>query len=217
MKLTLTNDDIDAIIEKKYGTDKRELTSEEEIFIRTYVETLNKKLSWETAFNNGKSDPSGTTKANGVLDKPEIARRVADLMQKSLDADVSKSPNMLLKYIERYMELDLSHFYTDDGVIIPMSELSTEDRLLASNIVKQVNNRTGEILLTYQLPDKLKLLDHLSKLVTFVAQVRNLTGDNVSQSAEAAQKRDEIFNLGKKTAGNYKVVEDEEIVPEESP
>ena len=134
-------------------------------------------------------------------------------LQRSLDAEIAKSPNLLLKYIERYMELDPADYYEDDGRPKPMSELPVEARLLISNINKQSNPRTGAIIMTYVLPDKTKLLDKLSDLVKFVAQVRATLGDNLDMVGEAAKKRDEIFSKYKeKPVNSFKVVDNEDTV-----
>jgi len=191
----LTKEEIDAVVDEVLEGDRRPLTEQEQNFIRFYAESLNKKLSYERAFLDGGTDPNGTTRANEILSKPEIGRRVAKLMQQNLDSDVSRSPNLLLKYIERYLELDPANYYNDDGSIIKFSDLSTEARLLISNINKQINNRTGQVVLSYALPDKIKLLDHLVKLVAFVTQVRALAGDTTNMSAEAQKKRDAIFAM----------------------
>lgn len=205
----IDSEEIEQVIEKSLPTDKKILTEQEENFIRFYVETLNKRQSYRDAYNNGVSKSHDNDYANALLDRPEIGRRVSILIQKNLDMDVAKSPSLLLKYIERYLELDPATFYTDDGEIIPLSQLPPEHRLLISNINKQVNNRTGEVLLTYQLPDKFKLLDYLAKLVTFVGQVRALTGNTGNDTAAAEKKRNEIFNKGKKIDAEVKDIQDE--------
>lgn len=212
MKLDLTSEQINAVIAADYATDRRPLTPEEEEFIRIYAETLNKKRAYEKSHLDGKSDLHASTRATELLDRPEIGRRVAELMQKNLDADVAKSPNLLLKYIERYLELDPINFYNDDGTIIPLSELSPENRMLISNVSKIINNRTGDVVVTYTLPDKIKLLDHLSKLVTFVSQVRALSSDGSLNSAEAEKRRNEIFNEGRNAGSDDFTVLDEQTV-----
>lgn len=162
----------------------------EDKFVEYYVETLNKRIAYEKAFG---PDEKALAKANKLLQREDIASRISDEMQKKLDSDVAKSPALLLKYIEQYLQLDPADFYTDDGRVIPLSQLSPENRILISNINKQINVRDGKVLLTYNLPDKLKLLDHLSRLVAFVAQVRALTNKDDSNAEEAERKRKEIL------------------------
>jgi phage terminase small subunit len=164
------------------------LTAKEEEFVHAYCETLNKTRAYYAVF--GKTDTSSATK---MIERPHVYQAIATQLQKNLDAEVARSPNLLLKYIERYMELDPSEYYDDDGKVKPLSSLDIDKRLLVSNVTKQVNNRTGAIVLSYALPDKTKLLDKLSELVRFVAQVRAMTGDTLDLAGEAARKRDEIF------------------------
>lgn len=170
---------------------EKTLTEQEQIFIDSYCQSLNKSLAYQKAF--GKSDDS-THMATRVIDRPHVYAAIRDRLQRNLDAEIAQAPNILLKYIEKYMELDPADYYDDDGKCKPMSELPIEARLLISNVTKIVNNRTGAIVMTYVLPDKSKLLDKLSYLVKFVAQVRTVIGDQLDMVGEAAKKRDEIFN-----------------------
>jgi len=212
MKLNIPPDEIEKVIKTPLETDKHPLTPEEENFIQYYIETLNKRLAYEKAFNNGQTLPFSSVKASELMERPEISQRIAELMQKNLDADVAKSPNLLLKYIERFLELDPAEYYDDVGRIKPFSQLSVEQRLLISNVNKIVNNRTGDIVVTYQLPDKLKLLDQLSKLVTFVAEVRKITdSNNVNKIEEAEKRRNEIFNNYLNVDSNSEEIDDTEI------
>ena len=188
------------------------LTDQEKIFVEEYCSSLNKTLSYRKAFGEtGKKNEA--TLANQIIERPHVYNQIQMQLQRSLDAEIAKSPNLLLKYIERYMELDPADYYEDDGRPKPMSELPVESRLLISNINKQSNPRTGAIIMTYVLPDKTKLLDKLSDLVKFVAQVRATLGDNLDMVGEAAKKRDEIFNKYKaKPVNSFKETDNEDTM-----
>lgn len=188
------------------------LTDQEKIFVEEYCSSLNKTLSYRKAFGEtGKKNEA--TLANQIIERPHVYNQIQMQLQRSLDAEIAKSPNLLLKYIERYMELDPADYYEDDGRPKPMSELPVESRLLISNITKQSNPKTGAIIMTYVLPDKTKLLDKLSDLVKFVAQVRATLGDNLDMVGEAAKKRDEIFNKYKaKPVNSFKETDNEDTM-----
>ena len=171
-----------------------EFSEQEKTFIQLYSESLNKTRSYVQAFDWKGDGPGAIQRATTLLKNPKIHAEVSKRIQSGLDLDVSKSPSLLLKYIEAYLQLDVMDYYTDEGNTIPLSELSPEQRMLISNVVKQINNKTGQVEVTYALPDKTKLLDKLSDLVKFVAQVKAFTGDIGDESSEAARKRDEIFN-----------------------
>lgn len=178
--------------------DNAPLTDKEKLFIMYYTESLNKTLAYRKAYpeelKNLNTVSSITNRAIRLLEKPKIKKIIHDKIQKSLDQEIAKSPNVLLKQIERYLELDPADFYRDDGTVIPLSELDEEKRLLISNINKQISAKTGGVVLTYELPSKIKLLDKLSDLVKFVAQVRAVAGETQDTSSDAAKKRDAIFN-----------------------
>lgn len=182
----------DAIIEAPI------ITPQEQLFIDEYCVSLNKALAFRKAYPE-RTGENASARAAEIIDKPHIYEKIADKLQRYLDTEIARAPNVLLKYIERFMELDPSVYYNDDGTCKPMSELSTEARLLISNVDKQVNNRTGNIVMTYVLPEKSKLLDKLSELVRFVAQVRAMLGDRGDAINEAARKRDAILNKYRKT------------------
>lgn len=183
---------------------EKPLTEQEQIFVEQYCQSLNKTLAYQKAF--GKTN-DGAHMASRVIDRPHVYAAIRDKLQRNLDAEIAQAPNILLKYIEKYMELDPADYYEDDGRCKPMSELPIEARLLISNVTKIVNNRNGAIVMTYVLPDKSKLLDKLSDLVKFVAQVRTVIGDNLDMVGEAAKKRDEIFNRykDKNVTGGFSV------------
>lgn len=172
-----------------------EFTEQEKLFIQYYSESLNKTRAYIQAFNYTGESNNAMNRASTLLKDPKIHAEVSKRLQSGLDLDVSKSPSLLLKYIEAYLQLDISDYYLDNGDIIPLSELSPEVRMLVSNVTKQINNKTGGVELTYNLPDKAKLLDKLSDLVKFVAQVRAFSGDVGDEASEAARKRDEVFNM----------------------
>ena len=178
-----------------------QLTDQEKIFVEEYCSSLNKRLAYRRAFGETGKQNEGKL-ADQVIERPAVYNHIQATLQRSLDSEIAKSPNLLLKYIERYMELDPADYYEDDGKPKLMSELDVEKRLLISNINKQANPRTGAIIMTYILPDKSKLLDKLSDLVKFVAQVRATLGDNLDMVGEAAKKRDEIFNKYKQKPVN---------------
>jgi len=172
-----------------------EFTEQEKLFIQYYSESLNKTRAYIQAFDYKGENVNAMNRATTLLKDPKIHSEVSKRLQSGLDLDVSKSPSLLLKYIEAYLQLDISDYYEDNGDIIPLSELSPEVRMLVSNVTKQINNKTGGVELTYNLPDKAKLLDKLSDLVKFVAQVRAFSGDVGDEASEAARKRDEVFAM----------------------
>ena len=177
------------------AVDDSGFTDQEKAFIQYYSESLNKTRAYIQAFDYKGESQNATNRATTLLKDPKIHSEVSKRLQSGLDLDVSKSPSLLLKYIEAYLQLDISDYYEDNGDIIPLSELQPEVRMLVSNVTKQINNKTGGVELTYNLPDKAKLLDKLSDLVKFVAQVRAFSGDVGDESSEAARKRDEVFSM----------------------
>jgi hypothetical protein len=169
------------------------LTDKEKLFIMYYAESLNKTQAYKRAFPEDKVK-FPAVKANALLEKPMIKKQVNELIQKTVDLEVSKSPALLLKMIERFLEIDPASYYHDDGSVIPLSELTVEQRLMINNVDKQISAKTGGVVLAYNLPNKQKTLDRLESLVTLVTKVRAVSGETTDTSGDAAKKRDEIFN-----------------------
>lgn len=176
------------------------LTPAEEVFVEEYMSTLNKTVAYRKAYPEDTRKENATRRATEVLERPHVYAVIVTRLQTSLDAEVARSPNVLLKYIERFLEIDPTVYYEDDGRVRPLSDIPVEDRLLISNVNKQVNVKTGAIVLSYVLPDKSRLLDKLSELVRFVSQVRAMTGDKDNEVDEAAKKRKAVFDNFKRTS-----------------
>ena len=174
--------------------DNTPLTDKEKLFVLYYTESLNKSESYRKAFPEDKSKSSVVGKADKLLAKPKIKKEVNEIIQKTIDADLMRSPAILLKQIERYLEFDICDYYYDDGRVKPSAEIPVEKRLLINNINKQVLQKNGGVVLTYELPPKIKVLDKLESLVSLVAKVRAASADTADTSSDVAKKRDEIFN-----------------------
>lgn len=172
---------------------REEITEQEQIFIDHYTQTLNKSQAYRKAFPDC-PERYATTKANALLKNPIIKKKVNELVQKDVDEATARSPAILLKQIERYLELDPADYYHDDGSIKKLSELTYEQRTLIDNFVKQVNSRTGDVELSYSLPSRTKILDQLGSLVSLITKVRAVSGETADTGSDAAKKRDEIFN-----------------------
>lgn len=178
--------------------DNIEVGPREKVFIDEYVATLNKAQSFRVAFPEI-PDNQIRTKVNALLEKQSVKNIVAQKMQKNLDADVSRSPSILLKYVERFVDLDVSKYYYSDGTAKPLEEIEPEDRLLIENISTTVNNKTGTERVAYVLPSKLKALDKLESIVKLMLAARSVVEDAYdSRAEEDARKRDEIFNMDSK-------------------
>ena len=169
-----------------------ELSSDDKLFIQYYTETLNKAQSYKRVFPEFEGKDV-KYRVNKLLDRPEIKQEINIILQRRTMSDVSESPALLLHKIKQFLEIDPATYYKDDGTIIPMSELTEEQRVLISNIDKQINNRSGGVVLSYQLPSKSKLLDQLTTLVAMLAkEIAKNAGDS-GNDEEAKKKRDKIF------------------------
>ena len=172
--------------------DNPEISEAEQKFVDHYTAHLNKSAAWREAFPNYGLDYG---RINTLLDKPSIKEQITTRIQKNLDGEIARSPAMLFKYVDRFLSLDISDFYTSDGVAIPLDEIDEEKRLLIMSIGRTVNNKTGETFIEYTLPNKEKAIDRLLDVVKLLVESRKVVGNEFADEAtEAARMRDQIFN-----------------------
>lgn len=171
-----------------------EISPPEMIFVDTYTNTLNKTQSMRKAFPDLPKEQY-YDKANQLLTKPAIKQLVSEAIQKNLDGDVSRTPAMLLKYIEGTLGLEMSDFYKPDGEAIPLDEIDPDKLSYVINVDAVVNNKSGLFRTKYVLPNKEKAVDRLIDIVKLLTESRKVVGNEFADEAtEAARMRDQIFN-----------------------
>jgi hypothetical protein len=169
-----------------------EISPNEQIFVDQYVATLNKGASFRAAFPTITVDYG---RINALLDKSAIKEQISLRIQKNLDGEISRSPAMLFKYVDKFLNMDISDFYRADGTAIPLDEIDEEKRLLVMNISRTVNNKTGQSYVEYTLPNKEKAIDRLLDVVKLLVESRKVVGNEFADEVgEAARMRDQIFN-----------------------
>lgn len=165
--------------------------------------------------NNGMNGPVAAAKVYGYKDKGAAAKatalinggRVYPVLQTLIKHSVSKqlqfSPALLMTSIQTWLQYDIRQYYNNDGSAIPLDDIGEDFRQLISGVDYTINNRTGERLVSYKLPDKYKALQELSSIVKFLQSIQQGSPEDDS---EAAVKRDQIFG----TVSNYRPVQGEE-------
>lgn len=171
-----------------------EISPPEQVFVDQYVSTLNKSGAWKIAFPTISVDYG---RINALLDKPAIKEQISLRIQKNLDGEIARSPAMLFKYVDKFLNMDISDFYTADGAAIPLDQIDEEKRLLIMGLSLTMNNKTGETFVNYTLPNKEKAIDRLLDVVKLLVESRKVVGNEFADEAtEAARMRDSIFNNG---------------------
>jgi len=173
-----------------------EISPPEQVFVEAYTNTLNKTQSMRKAFPDMPKEQY-YDKANQLLTKPAIKQLVSESIQRNLDGDVSRTPAMLLKYIEGTLGLEMSDFYTSDGEAIPLDDIDPDKLSYIINVDAVVNNKSGLFRTKYVLPNKEKAVDRLIDIVKLLTESRKVVGNEFADEVgEAARMRDSIFNSG---------------------
>jgi hypothetical protein len=169
-----------------------EISEAEQVFIDDYTEHLQKSSAWKHAF------PSYTVdygRINALLDKPSVKEQINIRLQKNLDGEISRSPAMLLKLVERVTNIQISEFYDEDGTAKPLSQISPELQTLITGIDYSINNKNSERYVKYTLLNKEKAIDRLLDVVKLLVESRKVVGNEFADEVgEAARMRDQIFN-----------------------
>jgi len=155
----------------------------------------------------GSTQGASYGKANTVINSGKVFPVIQLLIKHSINKQLQFSPALLMSNIQTWLQYDIRNYYTSDGSAIELDDISEDARQLISGVDYTVNNRTGERLVTYKLPDKYKALQELSSIVKFLQSIQSASPEDDS---EAALKRDQIF----KKVTNYRPV-NAEVAKEE--
>jgi hypothetical protein len=169
-----------------------EISEAEQRFIDSYTEHLNKSAAWKEAFPNYGLDYG---RINALLEKPVVKEQISTRLQKNLDGEISRSPAMLLKLVERVTNIKISEFYDANGTAKSLDQISPELQSMITGINLSMNNKTGDKYITYSLLSKEKAIDRLLDVVKLLVESRKVVGNEFADEAtEAARMRDQIFN-----------------------
>ena len=186
--------DTNIIVSFQQMLENPDISEAEQIFIDDYTEHLQKSSAWKHAF------PSYTVdygRINALLDKPSVKEQINIRLQKNLDGEISRSPAMLLKLVERVTNIQISEFYDEDGTAKPLSQISPELQTMITGIDYTVNNKNSERYVKYTLLNKEKAIDRLLDVVKLLVESRKVVGNEFADEVgEAARMRDQIFNDG---------------------
>lgn len=171
-----------------------EISPPEQVFLDTYVSTLNKSGAWKASFPTLSVDYG---RINALLEKPAIKEQISLRIQRNLDGEISRSPAMLFRYVDKFLNMDISDYYDSNGNAIPLDQIDDEKRLLVLNVSRVINNKLGTTYIEYVLPNKEKAIDRLLDVVKLLVESRKVVGNEFADEAtEAARMRDSIFNDG---------------------
>jgi hypothetical protein len=169
-----------------------EISPNEQVFIENYTEHLNKSAAWRASFPDYALDYG---RINALLDKPSVKEQISIRLQKNLDGEISRSPAMLLKLVERVTNLQISEFYDEDGTAKSLNDISPDLQTLITGVNFSINNKNGERYVTYTLLSKEKAIDRLLDVVKLLVESRKVVGNEFADEVgEAARMRDQIFN-----------------------
>jgi hypothetical protein len=130
--------------------------------------------------------------AKKLLKRPDIQDGLNRILGEVWRESVRKLPHQVMESYQRVLNLDVSDYYDDDGMAIPLSSISKEKRSLIGNVQYVMNSKTGAVYIQYDLPDK---KDSLAALFSLIKLHKELIGDDgKDENAEASKKRNEIFN-----------------------
>jgi hypothetical protein len=193
--------DVEEALVKKIEMPKRQISRISDIsdregtFIAEYCACFNKVQAYRKAYNDKGHADEIAIKAETLMNRPEIEKRIKNELAKKLDSKLSTAPHLLMDLIGELMNMDMTDFYEDDGLTTkPLSEIPAEKRKFLRIGKPTVNNRTGEVYTTYEIPTFSQALDKLLDVVKLVTTVnaKNPAGDG--DLDETRERRERILN-----------------------
>ena len=170
----------------------RKLTPKQERFIVEYMKTSNAS---QAAINAGYSAVTAASSGPRLLNHPEVARRLALRVERSLTA-ADVSPNRVIEELARLALGDISQIYDETGNLKPLSEIDADVRRTISGIeVSKTRSGRGEDadevhVTKVRTWDKVRALEILAKyLGLLVEKVEVSVSDDLAARLAAGRNR----------------------------
>lgn len=163
-------------------------------FIYYYIESnFSEAEAYDRAFGE-KNKYQAKYKGQKLLKRPNMQEGLNRILGEVWRESVRKLPHQVMESYQKVLDLDVCDYYDDDGMAKPLSEIPKEKRKLITNIEYVMNSKSGTVYPRYELPDK---KESLAALFSLIKLHKELIADDQADSgaAEAAKKRDEIFNM----------------------
>jgi len=188
------SDEIRELVPTYKEADYPSITPEEVLFVYKYVSNgRDKGLAYQEVFGdtNITRCRAGASK---LLRKESIGNAIEQMQSSIFDRALQVLPLDLMKYITAQLNLCVDDFYDDDGRAKRLSDIPKEKQKFIDNLAPTVNNKTGEVLITYDLPKKSNVLKMLLDLMRFQSLGGNDEGASESvRMQEARDKRNLVM------------------------
>ena len=159
------------------------LTPKQKMFCQEYIKDLN---ATQAAIRAGYSEKTSYSIGNENLNKPEISEYIQALSEKRSER-TEITADMVVKELAKIAFMKESEFYSDDGDVKALSELSEDQKsALASYQFKRVNLGEGEFLdvPVFKAQDKMKALELLGKHLAIFTEKIEHSGEITITPAE---------------------------------
>ena len=188
-------DEIRELVPTYKETDYPSITPEEVLFVYKYVSNgRDKGLAYQEVFGdtNLTRCRAGASK---LLRKEAIGNAIEQMQSSIFDRALQILPLTLMKYITAQLDLDVSDYYDDSGNAKRLSDISKDKRKFIDNLTPTINNKTGEVIVNYDLPKKGNVLKMLLDLMRFQSLGGNdETASESVRMKEAREKRESVMN-----------------------
>ncbi|EPU3936545.1 terminase small subunit [Morganella morganii] len=149
------------------------LTDKQEMFCREYLVDLN---ATQAAIRAGYSDKTARSVGNENLTKPDIEKRIQELMS-SRSEQLKVDADYVLKRLVEIDQMDVADILLSNGEIKPIKDWPKVWRITLSGIdVTEMAGDAAGLLKKIKWPDKVKNLELLGKHISvqaFREQVKN--------------------------------------------
>lgn len=194
-----TMKDIEMELAKKVAIvppQEKKLSDRTSRFIEEYCTTFNKVEAYRKAFSTKEHADEVAIKADELMNQPQVEKRIRNELSKKLDTKLSTAPHILMDLITELMNMDMTDFYEDDGCTTKaLSDIPADKRKFLRIGKPTVNNRTGEVYPSYEIPTFSQALDKLLDVVKLVTTVNAKNPASDGDLDETRQRRERILNM----------------------
>ena len=170
------------------------ITPEETLFVYKYAELNDTGKAYQIVYGETNYTKARSAGAK-LLKRKEIQNALTRMQNQIFDYALQSLPLAMMQDIQLIRSIDPLDFYTPDGTARPLDQIPANMRHWA--IPRHIiNNKTGEVIMTFDLPDPTKTTSLMVELMRAKDMAKGTDGDkSLSDAMKAAQEqRNKVFS-----------------------
>ena len=170
------------------------ITPEETLFVYKYAETNDVAKAYQLVFGEANYTKARSSGAK-MLKRKEIQSALTHMQTQIFEYALQSLPLSMMQDIQLIRSIDPLDFYEADGTAKMLDAIPKEMRRWA-RLRHTINNKSGEVIVTYDLPDPTKTTSLMVELMRAKDMAKGNDGErSLSDAMKTAQEqRNKIFS-----------------------